>query len=392
MGPGPFERSRVEPQSRQIPTSSRGGRINQQIRFIEAPDGVRIAYAVAGHGPPLVKAAHWLSHLEYEWRSPLWRPWLQGMANRWTLVRYDERGCGLSDREDEGFSFDDWVRDLEAVVDACGLERFALVGMSQGGPIAIAYAHKHPERVSHLALYGTYLRGRPNWFTSPDAEKESETLIRLIELGWGRAGSPYAEVFASLFLSEPDSEQRRQFIELQRLSASPATAAAIVRGFDGIDVTEMARALSVQTLVLHARDDARVPFEEGRRAASVIPGARLVALDGASHILQPDEPALDQFLHAMSEFLTGPAEFAGRPPDRIASLTPREREVLELIAHGFDNPLIAKRLFLSPPTVRNHITRIFAKLGVRTRAETIVRARRAGFGQSAGLSNREAGP
>jgi pimeloyl-ACP methyl ester carboxylesterase/DNA-binding CsgD family transcriptional regulator len=369
-----------------------GGVIEQQIRFTQASDGVRIAYAVAGHGPPLVKAAHWLSHLEFEWRSPLWRSWLQSLAERWTLIRYDERGCGLSDRHVESFSFDDWLRDLEAVVDACGLERFTLVGMSQGGPIAIAYAHKYPERVSHLVLYGTYLRGRPKWFGSAEPEKESETLIRLIELGWGRAGSPYAEVFASLFLTQPDPQQRRQFTEIQRLSASPATAAAIVRVFDAIDVTAMARALSVPTLVLHARDDARVPFEEGRHAASVIPGARLVPLDGASHILQPGEPALDQFLGAVAEFLKYPADSVARSPDGIAALTRREREVLELIARGYDNGIIAERLFLSPSTVRNHITRIFAKLGVRNRAETIVRARRSGFGHGSGSSNRELGP
>jgi pimeloyl-ACP methyl ester carboxylesterase/DNA-binding CsgD family transcriptional regulator len=368
------------------------GSIDQQIRFTEAPDGARIAYAVAGHGPPLVKAAHWLSHLEFEWRSPLWRSWLQAMANRWTLIRYDERGCGLSDRQAEGFSFDDWVRDLETVVDACGLERFALVGMSQGGPIAIAYAHKHPERVSHLVLYGTYLRGRPKWSGSSEPERESETLIRLIELGWGRAGSPYAEVFAALFLRQPDAEQRRQFTELQRLSASPATASAIVRGFDAIDVTDLARALSVPTLVLHARDDARVPFEEGRRAASVIPGARLVGLDGASHILQPGEPALDQFLDATSEFLTVPAKPVGDSRDGITALTRREREVLELIARGHGNAVIAERLFLSSSTVRNHITRIFAKLGVRNRAETIVRARRTGFGHGSGSADRDLGP
>lgn len=160
-----------------------GGRIAQQVRFTEAPDGVRIAYAVAGHGPPLVKTAHWLTHLEYDWHSPLWRSWLRGMAGRWTLVRYDERGCGLSDRPIGGFSFEDWVSDLEAVVEACGLERFPLVGMSQGGPIAIAYAAKYPERVSHLVLYGTYLRGRPKWVGRPERERESEALIRLIELG-----------------------------------------------------------------------------------------------------------------------------------------------------------------------------------------------------------------
>lgn len=353
--------------------------MDQQIRFAEAHDGARIAYAVAGDGPPLVRAAHWLSHLEYEWRSPLWQPWLEGMARRCTLIRYDGRGCGLSDRHFDAFRLDDCVRDLEVVVDSCGLERFALAGMSQGGPIAIAYAAKHPGRVSHLVLYGTYMRGRAH---RPGSDNETDTLIRLIELGWGQAGSPYAELFAALFLRQPDAEQRLQFTELQRLSASAATAAAIVGGFDAIEVTPIARTLTVPTLVLHARDDGRVPFDEGRRTASIIPNARLIALEGTSHILQPGERALEQFLDALSTFLAGPAD--SRPHERavIASLTRRERDVLELIACGSDNHAIAERLFLSPATVRNHITRIFAKLGVRNRAEAIVRARRTGFGHS----------
>lgn len=366
--------------------------MQQQIRFAEAPDGVRIAYASAGHGPPVVRAAHWLSHVEHEWNSPIWRPWLEGMANRWKLIRYDERGCGLSDRNVEGFHFEDWVRDLEVVVDACGLERFALAGMSQGGPIAITYAAKHPERVSHLVLYGTYLRGRAHQPGPSDREQETEMLIRLIDLGWGRVGSPYAEIFAALFLREPNAEQRRWFTELQSVSASAATASAIVRGFDAIDVTDIARSLTVPTLVLHARGDARVPFDEGRRTASHIPGARLVGLDGASHILQQGEPALDQFLDAVSAFLAGPAERV--PPSRaaVAGLTGRERDVLELIARGFDNRAIAEELFLSPSTVRNHITRIFAGLGVRNRAEAIVRARRSGFGLRSESEGRDRGP
>ncbi|CAN5880224.1 hypothetical protein BH23GEM9_BH23GEM9_08970 [soil metagenome] len=366
--------------------------IDQQIRFAQTPDGVRIAYAVAGQGLPLVRAAHWLSHLEFDWRTSLWHPWLTGMAQRWTLIRYDQRGCGLSDRDTDGFSLDDWVCDLETVVDACGLERFALAGMSQGGPVAIAYAAKHPERVSHLILYGTYLRGRQAWSGSPQREVETETLLRLIELGWGQPDSPYAEVFASQFLRRPDTEQRREFTELQRLSASRATAAAIIREFDAVDVTELARRLVVPTLVMHARGDARVPFDEGRRVASIIPGARLVALDGANHVLQASDPALDQFLDAASEFLSTTADTAVRSRAAIAALTRRERDVLELIARGCDNRNIAERLFISPATVRNYITRLFAKLAVRNRAEAIVLARRTGLGLGPGVQNREPGP
>jgi DNA-binding CsgD family transcriptional regulator len=222
--------------------------------------------------------------------------------------------------------------------------------------------------------------GRPNWCGPPDRARESEALIRLIELGWGSGDSPYAEVFASLFLDRPGAEQRRQFTELQRLSASRTTALEIIRGFDAIEVTDIARSLSIPTLVLHARDDARVPFEEGRRTASVIPGARLVPLDGGSHILQPGEPAFEQFFDAVSAFLAAPPHSAPTPFRIAAILTRQEREVLELIARGVDNQTVAERLFLSPATVRNHITRIFAKLGVRSRAEAIVRARRAGLG------------
>jgi pimeloyl-ACP methyl ester carboxylesterase len=318
----------------------------QQIRFTEAADGVRIAYATAGQGPPLVKAAHWLGHLEREWCSPLWRPWLTGMAQRRTLVRYDERGCGLSDRNIASNAFEDWVRDLETVVDACGLERFALTGMSQGGPVAIAYAARHPERVSHLVLYGTYLRGRPKWHGPPERAQETETLLQLIELGWGRSGSPYAELFASLFLDRPDDEQRREFTELQSLSASQETALDINRALDELDVTDIARDLSVPTLVLHARGDARIPFEEGRRTASTIPGARLVALDGGSHILQEGEPAFVQFFNALESFLDAPAPTGRTASDPAATLTQRQFQVLELIASGADNAAIAGQLFL----------------------------------------------
>jgi pimeloyl-ACP methyl ester carboxylesterase len=362
--------------------------MRQVIRFAEASDGVRIAYAVAGQGPLLVRAAHWLSHLEYDWESELWRPWLQSMAGRWTLIRYDQRGCGLSDRRVEGVRFDDWIGDLEAVVDACGLERFALAGMSQGGPIAITYAARHPGRVSHLVLYGTYLRGRAHRPCRPEHEAEAETLIRLVEMGWGREGSPYAEIFAALFLHNPDAEQRRRFTELQRVSASRAMASTIVRLFHEIDVTDIARTLNVPTLVVHARDDARVPFEEGRRAATLIPGARLVALDGANHILQAGEPALEQFLDVVTAFLAEPPVRVRDSRAALGRLTRRERQVLELIARGADNRTIAEQLVRSPATIRNHITHILAKLAVRTRAEAIVLGRRAGFGHGSESTDR----
>ena len=353
----------------------------QQIRFATARDGVRIAYSVAGSGPPLVKTAHWLSHLEHDWQSPVWRPWLHAIARRYTLIRYDERGCGLSDRAVGTFSFDDWVADLETVVEASGFERVALLGMSQGGAIALAYAVRRPERVSRIVLWGAYARGRDRRDPTPREQEESQTLIRLVKLGWGREQPAFSSVFAALFIPDLDTEKRRSFIELQRVSASPETAAAIVALFDDIDVQELAQRVRAPTLVLHGREDARVPFDEGRRLAASIPGARLVSLDTASHILQGGDPTLDRFMLELDAFLATAPAVEPRTSAALHSLTRRERDVLELIARGLDNVTIAGRLFVSSATVRNHVTHIFAKLGVRTRAHAVALARDAGYGR-----------
>jgi pimeloyl-ACP methyl ester carboxylesterase len=311
--------------------------MRQQIRFATARDGVRIAYSVAGSGPPLVKTAHWLSHLEHDWQSPVWRPWLHAIARRYTLIRYDERGCGLSDRAVGTFSIDDWVTDLETVLDASGFERVALLGMSQGGAIALAYAVRRPERVSRIVLWGAYARGRDRRDPTPREREESQTLIRLVKLGWGREQPAFASVFAALFIPDLDTEKRRSFIELQRVSASPETAAAIVALFDAIDVEELAQRVRAPTLVLHGREDARVPFDEGRRLAASIPGARLVSLDTASHILQAGDPTLDRFMLEMDTFLATAPAVEPRTSAALHSLTRRERDVLELIARGLDN-------------------------------------------------------
>jgi pimeloyl-ACP methyl ester carboxylesterase len=353
----------------------------QQIRFAVARDGVRIAYSVAGSGPPLVKAAHWLSHIEHDWQSPIWRPWLHAIARRYTLIRYDERGCGLSDRDVGTFSFDDWVADLETVVEASGFERVALLGMSQGGAIALAYAVRRPERVSRIVLWGAYVRGRERRDPTPREREESQTLIRLVKLGWGREQPAFSSVFTSMFIPDADAEKRRSFVELQRVSASPETATAIVALFDAIDVQELAQRVRAPTLVLHGRDDTRVPFDEGRRLAASIPGARLVSLDTASHILQAGDPALDRFMLELDAFMATAPAVEPRTSAALHTLTRRERDVLELIARGLDNASIAKRLFVSGATVRNHVTHIFAKLDVRTRAHAVARARDAGYGR-----------
>jgi pimeloyl-ACP methyl ester carboxylesterase len=278
-------------------------RISQDIRFCTAPDGVRLAYAITGQGPVLVKAANWLSHLEYDWNSPVWRHWLAGLARNHTLVRYDERGCGLSDRDVDEFTLDAWVMDLEAVVDALGLEQFPLLGISQGAAIAVEYAVRHPEKVSRLVLYGGYIRGRMHRNLTPEQLEELEVMIQLIKIGWGREHPAFRQVFSTLFLPEGTPEQLHAFNELQRISTSPEIAARIVSGFQVIDVREQARRITQPTLVLHARDDLRIPFEEGRLIAATIPNARLITLESKNHILLEDETAWRRFLDEVTVFL-----------------------------------------------------------------------------------------
>jgi pimeloyl-ACP methyl ester carboxylesterase/DNA-binding CsgD family transcriptional regulator len=349
----------------------------QQIRFCRSYDGTRIAYAVSGEGPPLVRAPHWLTHLEYEWKSPIWRPWIEALSRGHTLVRMDERGCGLADRGVETISFDAFVRDLEAVVDAAGLERFALFGHSQGGAIALEYAARNPQRVTHLALLGAYARGR--FKRSPERREESEAQLKLVEVGWGGDDPSYRQFFASQFMPGATLEQLRQMSELQRMSSSPPDAARILRSFYDIDVSGSLPRISCPTLVLHARGDLRVPFEEGRTVAARIPGARFVPLDSDNHILLEREPAFARFFQELAAFLPGNR-------DSFPVLTAREGEILEHIAQGLDNAQIAARLELSEKTVRNHITHIFDKIGVESRAQAIVLARERGLGQRSRLS------
>jgi len=283
--------------------ASGGKRFSQAIRFCTAPDGVRLAYASVGQGPVLVKAANWLSHLEHDWNSPVWRHWLTGLAENNTLVRYDERGCGLSDWNVDQFTLDAWVLDLEAVVNAMELKRFPLLGISQGASIAVEYAARHPEKVSRLILYGGYLRGRLQRNLTPEQLEELDVMLQLIKIGWGKEHPAFRQVFSMLFLPEGTAEQLHAFNELQRISTTPEIAARIVGGFQSIDVRERARQITQPTLVLHARDDLRIPFEEGRLMAAAIPHARLVTLESRNHILLEGEPAWDRFLAEVNGFL-----------------------------------------------------------------------------------------
>lgn len=286
--------------SRHRSLSSLAGR--QEIQFCTASDGVKIAYASVGEGPTLVKAANWLSHLEYDWESPMWRHWWEGLARHHRLVRYDERGCGLSDWTAVDMSFEAWVADLEAVVDAANLDRFALLGVSQGGPIAIAYAVRHPERVTHLVLHGSYALGagkRPG----ADEANEAAALIDLVRLGWGRENPAFRQVFSTLFYPDASAEQLRWFNEQQRQSSTGENAARMLQGFHHIDVRALAPRVTAPSLVLHCDAEARIPFEAGRSLASLIPGSRFVPLASRNHIPLEDEPAWGQFLAAVYDFL-----------------------------------------------------------------------------------------
>lgn len=347
----------------------------QRLRFCTSSDGVRLAYASVGSGPPLVKAANWLSHIEYDWRSPIWRHWIDALARGRTLIRYDTRGCGLSDREPAEVSFEAWVRDLEAVVDAAGLERFPLLGISQGGAVAVAYAVRHPERVSHLALYGAYPRGRLQRGLGQSAVEEVLLMRRIIELYWGTSNSAFRKVFASQFMPGATGELMDAFDELQRESASTADALRTLEVLVQIDVTDVAPHVRCPTLVMHGRYDGRVSFDQGQAFASLIPGARFLALESRNHCLLGDEPAWPCFLEELEAFLP-----RGGAEPVFGDLTAREREVVEYLARGLDNHQIAAHLGLSEKTVRNHVSAVLAKLGTETRAQAIVRAREAGFG------------
>jgi pimeloyl-ACP methyl ester carboxylesterase/DNA-binding winged helix-turn-helix (wHTH) protein len=276
------------------------------IRYCKTTDGVRIAYATSGAGPPLVKVANWLSHLEFDWRSPVWRHWIEELSRHHTYVRYDERGCGLSERDVDEFSVEAWVRDLEAVVDALGLDRFPLLGISQGGPVAMTYAVRHPERVSRLVLYGTYVQGRRLRGRTREEQEEQEALATLMRLRWGRDDPSFRAMFANEFIPGANEEQKRWFNDLCRISASAESAMRFYRAFGAVDASGLLSQVSVPTLVLHATDDKRVPLDQAQKLAADIPGARFVALDGRNHILLEDEPAWPRFVAEVRRFLGVP--------------------------------------------------------------------------------------
>jgi pimeloyl-ACP methyl ester carboxylesterase/DNA-binding winged helix-turn-helix (wHTH) protein len=317
-------------EERGVAPAASAGPLEQRIRFCTASDGVRIAYATSGAGPPLVKPANWLTHLEYDWESPVWRHWLRELSRDRTLVRYDERGSGLSDRDVDDLSFEAWVRDLETVVDAAGLERFPLLGLSQGCAVAIAYAARHPERVSGLVLYGGYAQGAITRARTPQEIEEATMLMHQMPLGWGRDNPAFRLFFAARFVPEGSPDQMRWFSELQRVTTTPEIAVRLRSTAAEIDVTDLAPHVRAPTLVLHATGDAAVPFDQGRLLAALVPGARFISLESRNHILLEGEPAWARFTEEVRRFLGSSAGAAGA----AGAAGPRARP-------GSDPPLTA---------------------------------------------------
>jgi pimeloyl-ACP methyl ester carboxylesterase/DNA-binding CsgD family transcriptional regulator len=355
-------------------TRGSGHEVRQSIHLTKSADGTTIAWAEAGSGPALVKASNWLTHLEYDIESPIWRHWIQFFADHYRLVRYDERGCGMSDRDVAELSIDRFVDDLTAVIATAKPQTpFVLVGISQGGCSAIRYAVENPEHVSHLILYGSYVLGRAKQ-GDRQVEEAQRARIALTRSGWGQNNPVYRQLFTSRFVPGASDEQIRWFNDLCRITAAPDMAARIMEYRLYVDESELLPRVSVPTLVLHARGDEAVSPAQSRLIASRIPGATLVELDSRNHILLESEPAWERFKQEVLAFTGRPAEGSGEHASQLSSLSPRERDILERMAQGCTNIEIGKQLFISEKTVRNHVTRIFEKLGVHSRAQAIVLA------------------
>ena len=275
----------------------------QEVHFCMTRDGVQLAYSRVGSGPPLVKTGNWMTHLEFDFESPIWRHLYRELSRDHSLIRYDARGNGLSDRDVEEVSFETFVSDLEAVVDASGLESFALLGISQGCAVSIAYAVRHPERVTHLALYGGFAVGWAKRAMSALDKERRAAMLTLMRVGWGQQNPAFRQLFTSLFIPGGTREQADWFNELQRISASPEDAVRNMIANGDVDVGALLSQVTVPTLVMHARDDAIVPLESGRRLAASIPGARLVSLPSRNHLILEDEPAFPRFLQELRMFL-----------------------------------------------------------------------------------------
>jgi pimeloyl-ACP methyl ester carboxylesterase/DNA-binding CsgD family transcriptional regulator len=347
----------------------------QTVRYVRASDGVQLAWAQSGTGPALVKAATWLTHLEHDLESPVWHHWTSFLSEHFRYIRYDERGSGMTEWNISDLSAERRVRDLETIVDAAGLtEPFILLGMSHGATVCIDYAVRNPGRVAKMIFYGGFARGllrRGN----EDAAKMYEAIISLAK-HWGSDNPSFRQVFTSRFIPGGTDEQLRWFNDLCLKTTAPELAGPLLRARAETDVTPLLSKIRTPTLIVHARHDAVSPVSEGRLLATEIAGAQFVELESKNHVLLENEPAWARFQDAV-------LEFTGQQPagssEAFRELSPRERETLSLLAEGLSNSEIAERLGISEKTVRNHLSHLFDKLGVWSRAQAIVFARERGF-------------
>jgi pimeloyl-ACP methyl ester carboxylesterase len=339
-------------------------------RFTRTRDGLALAWMRSGTGQPLVKAAAWLTHLEHDAQSPIWSHWVSFLEGHFDYLRYDERGCGLSDRTTGTLDEPTWTDDLFRVVEAAEIPKpFALLAMSQGAGAAVSYAARYPENVSHLILVGGYARGvhaRDN----PEAARLYDAIVDVFEMGWDSSNQAFRDVFTKRFVPDGDPEKIRWFGELCQRTTTPEVGAALLRARGRMDASDALAGVTCPTLILHAEGDHVVPLDEGRFLASRIPNASLVVLPSHNHILQADEPAWQMFCDEVLKFLGED----GLEPGVL--LTAREREILAGICRAQSNKDIARSLGISDKTVRNQVTGIFAKLGVASRQEAILKARK----------------
>jgi len=357
--------------------------MKQEIHFCTTSDDVQIAYATIGNGPPIVRVPAWMTHLDLDWKGSLWSHWFTEFSPEYQLVCFDLRGCGLSDQKVREFSLDLWVRDLEAVVDAMDIKSFPLLGMCQGGAIAVAYAARHPDKVSELILYDSFSQGALLPGEHGRRTKEAKALLKMITVGWDQSNPAFRQLFADLLIPGATKNQALWMADAQKKATTSESAAKMWLAFHHFDVTAEAQRIQAPTIVFHGKNDSVVPFDEGRKLAACIPGARFVQLESGNHILLKNEPAWQVFLKETKAFIRqnnpGKPTRESFPP--FAELTPREFEVLNLIATGLNNDEIAEKLYISPKTVRNHINSIFSKLNVGSRSKAIVMSREAGLGK-----------
>lgn len=362
--------------------------MKQHVQFCTAPDGVKLAYAVSGDGPPLVMSTTWLSHLGSEWRGLAWEPWLGALSADYKLLRHDPRGCGLSDRNPGDLSLEAWIRDLETVVDAAGFRQFSILAGCQRGPAAIEYAARHPEQVHKLALFATYPLGRMRRRDRPEETEKTRVVSDLVRVGWAQENNALLQIFMNAFQPSGTVERWRSLGDQQRAATSAETATRLLETAWNVDVREAARKIRCPVLILHPQRDRVVPIGEGRSLVTLIPGSRFIEIDSGNHIPLADEPAWPRLLSEVRSFLGRPATAF---PARFDELTPRERAVLDGIAEGMDNSELAVSLGVSEKTVRNHITRVFDKIRVKHRYEAIVLARDAGLGANSRLTRARTG-